>query len=631
MAIYIILWLVLLLISTPVGLNILRVTRATQFERVGDRFIISVWLGLATLSLLLLTASLGFALSPGVVLVLATGLLLISLRHRDTRRELGRFVRVLRPRLIIGATALGLGMAVYSIQPIRYYDTGLYHFGAVKWLSRFGAVTGISLLHIRFGSASSWFALSAPFNAGILDARVAMLLSGLALLLTGLHFILCLNRCLTNRATFPDWFMVSALAFLIPCGVYWKMFVSMAPDVPVMILTVIVAWLILIISQQPYPQPGTGTLDPSIIPFILAASALTDKLSALALLVATALFCFYRARRNLIFLVYLSLVGIAFLAPFIAYQVMTSGCPLFPTAVMCTQVPWSIGALEANNLTRIITEWSRWGGFAPPDAGHFDWLWRAWLTIGTTFKSVLAVFVATAVAATGWAATLLFPAGARVGLWVVRAGIAAAAIVLMFRAPNLLLIYVIVFALVTYRKGFDGKKWILVIGLLGAVVALCSAPSFRYNFGYITVLATCVIVSREESLRRAMRQFAIAVHAEDPTRTLMALLMAGGLAISLCRVLLTSQPPTSSPFASVEEKGPLLLFMPPHLPTSIVAPQQVNNMNYYAPVRGDQCWASELPCSTGILSPDVVLRDPVRGIAAGFQHQREQVKPPGSR
>src|SRR6266849_3441253 len=222
---FIILWLALIVVCTIVGVNILQLLRTRQFDRSGDRFIVSVWLGIAVVSLLLLTASLVVALTPLVGTMLAAGLVSISLLRRDTRREVRTFSVALSLRLILGALVLALGVAVYTSQPIRYYDTGLYHFGAIRWLSRFGAVPGLALLHFRFGLASAWFTLGAPFNAGFLEARTTALLPGLALFLAGSHFLICTSRCLLDRARLSDRFIVSASLFLLPTAIYWIMFI----------------------------------------------------------------------------------------------------------------------------------------------------------------------------------------------------------------------------------------------------------------------------------------------------------------------------------------------------------------------------------------------------------------------
>lgn len=637
MLLLIILWLALIAVSMPVGVHILQLLRARQFDRSGDRFIVSVWLGLAVLSLLLLAASLLFALSPIVGIVLAGSLVLLSLLRRETRSEMRAFGVSLSPRLSFGALMLALGVAAYETLPTRYYDTGLYHFGAIKWLSQFGAVPGLSLLHMRFGLASSWFALAAPFNAGILEARITTLLGGLALLLAAIHFLLCASRCLTNRARLSDWVIVAASAYFIPSALYRILFLSPSPDVAVMVLTVVVAWTIVVISEHPRPEktPKKRGLvpDASIIPFILSAFALTNKLSAIAIVTISALFYLYRSRFSPGSFLSLSLIGLAFVAPIIGYQIMTAGCPLLPTGLMCLDLPWSLGAEEARHYTDLVITWGRWGGPPPPDAGSLDWLWRGWFTLGTTSRTILAVGLSTIAAIAGLIIVRLRGAGAaQVGRTLAAIGIAGTTFLLMFRAPNLLFAYVIVLALATYKRQFEGKNWLLGIGLLGMCIAFYGAPSITYNYGYIAVLSACIIVSYRDTLRHALHYVSVKLRARKPAETLALLLIAGGLVFGLCRFALTNQPPHSSPFASNEEEGPAL-FMPPRLPAAVVVPRRVNDIDFYLPIEGDQCWAAQLPCAPGLFSADVVLRDPVRGIAAGFRHSRSsiiQTKPPAS-
>lgn len=618
MTILAILWFVLIIVSTPIGLNILKLTRAAEFERPGDRFMISVWLGLSIISVLLLTASLSFALSPKLLVVIATPIFLLSLCRSAIRYEIGTWLRQMEWPAFVGVLGLVIGVAAYSVQPIRYYDTGLYHFGAVRWLSRFGAVTGLGLIHIRFGAASSWFALFAPFNAGRLEGRIGMLLSGLSLLLASCHLVLCLNRCLLRRAKEADWFIVSATLFLIPCAIYWRMFTSMAPDVAVIMATIAVSWAILIISRSPRSPETYVAVDPSIIPFILASWAVSVKLSALGLIVVTAVFCVYRNRRHLRSLVWPVLAGALFLIPLISYQVVTAGCPLLPTGIMCLHTPWSVGAPAAKELTALITDWSKWGGAPPPDAGRFDWLWRAWLTQGTTYKSVLVVFASTIIAIAGYAIKQRY--GTRPGVWLIRLGIAGAAALLMFRATNLLLLYLIVVSLFTVRSQFTGKYWVLGIGLCGAAIALCSAPNFRYNFGYITILVAVILVSRRDTLERFCYLIAKTIPASKRIPPLLALSIILAILVGFSRVLLPNQPSPRMIFASTEEEGPSL-FWPPHLPTAVVVKQRVNDIDYYVPAQGDQCWASAIPCAPNTISSDISLRDPPRDLSGGFQHE----------
>jgi hypothetical protein len=75
--------------------------------------------------------------------------------------------------------------------------------------------------------------------------------------------------------------------------------------------------------------------------------------------------------------------------------------------------------------------------------------------------------------------------------------------------------------------------------------------------------------------------------------------------------------------------------LPPPLPQSTIVQKTTNAIVYSAPLSGDlpvyagskytaeqldRCWAAPIPCAYTI-GPDVQLRDPKRGIAAGFERR----------
>src|SRR5215471_14268525 len=93
-------WLILLTASWLGGLAILACVHAEALSRLGDRFIVSAWLGLGLASTVLLGLSLFFALSPEVGMAVGAGFLVISLSLVQVRNELRSFLQALSPKLV---------------------------------------------------------------------------------------------------------------------------------------------------------------------------------------------------------------------------------------------------------------------------------------------------------------------------------------------------------------------------------------------------------------------------------------------------------------------------------------------------------------------------------------------------
>jgi hypothetical protein len=65
------------------------------------------------------------------------------------------------------------------------------------------------------------------------------------------------------------------------------------------------------------------------------------------------------------------------------------------------------------------------------------------------------------------------------------------------------------------------------------------------------------------------------------------------------------------------------LLVPPALPEAATEAREVNGLRYSV-ATGRQCWAAELPCAERELPRDVTLRDPARGLSAGFVRNDER-------
>lgn len=369
MLIFIAIWLALIAVTFPVGLAILRLMDAQCFERSGERFVISVWLGTVLLADGLLAVSLFQPLSLATGGLLAAVLVGAALVVKRVRSEIRTAVQALylkmSPIWSLGFIALLATVAYVATSGVNLYDAHLYHFQVIQWLSQVGVVPGLALIHNRFSFTSSWFAIAAPFNTGILETRVSALTGGFALLLITLQVFISFTHLLESPKRSQDWFVVAAAFIYLPFLMHSTLVVSPSPDLPAIALIVLVAWTMLVTGGSP-GEPGLIILSPRLIPVLLAAGAMAIKLSAAVLLPIAVLFYALEQRRlRLGSLITASLVGIILILPVLSFGLIASGCPLYPSPTLCQDLPWSVGREEAKMISGIIHIWPRWGGAAP--------------------------------------------------------------------------------------------------------------------------------------------------------------------------------------------------------------------------------------------------------------------------
>lgn len=604
MLFFTIVWTGLILVCFLIGTGILNSVKADCFERVGDRFIIAVWLGLVILCVSLLAVSLILPLSPWVGAMVSASMAVVALKSHRTRTEIVAFRSVVSPGLIFGFFVLELGIAAFISRPITYGDTGGYHFQAIQWLSKFGVVPGLALIHERFGFISSWFALAAPFNSGIFEARFTAVTNGFAYLIATLHFLICLSRTLVNRACFEDYFVViySSISIFIITRYLMPMIVSPSPDLPVIVVTVIISWAILVASKPLSSQIYTPILEGKIIPVILSAGALTIKVSALPLLFVSSLF-YILERRLIIRLITASTIIVLLVLPLVMFGAITSGCLLYPSSLMCLNLPWSLGSENAKQMSKIIQEYAQWSGEVPSSQSSQLWLWH-W------FKHE------------------------KQTVFLLICSIISAVSILYISNPCRI------------RK----QSWLLALGVLGIAFMMYGAPTTRFGLGYLALLPSLLLAGYFNKLLFPFihQCTSLFLNKKSIKSILVFLLIFGGLIISLGYSFKTA--PERKLLAAIERRDVFVnpseqsrWFLPPKMlniqwlrqpgkegsypdvyePSNLeLSRKQINNINILIP-RSDslaQCWAAELPC-TPKLRKDVKLRNPERGIRDGFIHK----------
>jgi hypothetical protein len=371
-------------------------------------------------------------------------------------------------------------------------------------------------------------------------------------------------------------------------------------------------------------KAGKTAFDSSLVPAILGLGAMTIKISALPLAVAAALFYLFHGtrfwRRTLI----TGIISLVLVAPMIAYSTITSGCLLFPVASTCTELSWSVGAQAARNISEQAMIWGRWGGPAPAWANSWNWLWP-WLKAGVTARNAALGLIMTALAISGLALSVLF-GQRRTGRWVTLFGLTLLALFLMLRAQNVFTVCAIILGLTTLARRFRERNWLLAISLPGIALSLTSAPDLRFGLGYVAVLLGCFVIAYGEALKAIIiPDLSLLQGVAQERLSLALLLIAAGILMASGRLLLREQLPPTSLAAGVafRDAARFHLLVPPRLPSAPTTRARLNDVDYYRPENGGgQCWDSELPCAWEALPEDLVLRDPVQGIAAGFARRR---------
>jgi hypothetical protein len=563
-------WTLLLLISGIVGFGLLHGLGAHRFDRPGDRVIMAEWSGVVALAIALLTTSLFLPLSPLVGAIVVLILCVVVLAVRSHRTALVAIVRsVNSPKRLAVLVGLMIAVAAWMTQEVTWSDTGLYHYSNIQWFAGYGSVPGIALLFPNYGFTSSWFALAAPFNAEILDARGTATTNGFVLLLVVCQLVIHLRRLLHREGMVSDWFMVIFLLMIPPIA--WMdgvntILISPSPDIPLLLLVGVIAWCFLTrVNHQAIPltrlqNPG---FEMHLIPLILATGALTIKLTAVPLWLVTSLFYSYARGFKFYRWVVASGIAILLMTPVFAHSIIASGCPLYPSSLLCLDLPWSLSPEAVQETAKSTHEWMSWVSTPPPEIPR--WLWAFWRWF---HKSTTTRFMAF--------------------LLVVNSG----CLVYLCKRKTI--------------EAEQGKNWVMVLAVTGIVFFLATAPFFRFSLSYLILLPALSVTLAWGDLISSRSHLSSYLNSVQKFKFKWAI--AGALPALLVAVTLHGSSPSR-------------LVLPPPLKHVPVIQKQARNFLYWSPKQPDElCWATKIPCTT-LLHGDVILRDPERGFRSGFVRQ----------
>ncbi|WP_204103346.1 MULTISPECIES: hypothetical protein [Spirulina sp. CCY15215] len=599
-----IIWLSLALTCWFIGVGILHRLETESFWKQGDRTILAIWLGLSFIAISLLGASLFVPLSPIIGLLITIGFLIITYHPQNTHREINTILAHFSWRWGGFLSFLMLILAAFASQKVIAYDTGFYHFPVIKWLSEYGVVPGLSLIHYTLGYPSSWLALAASFNAWILTDRATTVTGGFAVFLALVQFAICSIRIIKQKQQLSDWFFVISTFLCLPVLIWFNLPVSPSPDVAVTILAMVITWAILVLAGES-PNPKQTPFDPYLIPIILATAAVTSKLSALPLLLTAAVFFSFSSSLQWKRIIGGGIFAIVLLFPLFGYAITATGCPLFPSSLFCLDfLPWSLGTDTVQIISQILKDCARWTcpPTAPPNYQTWEWVIN-WLQ-----QEKRAVF--------------------------------------------LISCSILGFFVLQKKERVPGQNYLIGLGAIGTIFVMYGSPYLRIGITYFFVIPALLIAiyCQQRSPWQITGIWVIVGTANlwlnfSPTfvlllglstifsiviwryyRTIKAQLFLGFL------LLLVSLVPLKTALISSENQIHWLL--PDRIRTlnpSYFVQRKINDITYLIPdpnyrwerspgffTSEDRCWNAELPCTSELIHQNIRLRNPEKGLAGGF-------------
>jgi len=284
--------------------------------------------------------------------------------------------------------------------------------------------------------------------------------------------------------------------------------------------------------------------------------------------------------------------------PFIAANLVASGCPAFPSPIACLDAPWSIGISRAADYASYVRDVARWQRRGELPSASMGWIgpWisdHPWITLVAVSCFPLAIHLLRRVAA--------------------------------LRGEG------------QPRVGIDGARTVVAFALLGAVFAAWQAPAPRFLYAYVIavpVLAVALGLHARPADARGSARF-----ARHGTLAFVATSVAVGAAYAVASQKLNLRSALARG-ASLISITPADLLIPaaPALPPRLFR-WRVNDVDVLTPVPRpvadtldyrstvilnsplEKCSTAPLPC-TPYLPKDVRLRRPARGVGGGFVRER---------
>ena len=213
---------------------------------------------------------------------------------------------------------------------------------------------GLANAEVHIGFNSAWFIPEALFGWGRYLGSPLQVLNPVLIVVVGCHFLGGLNRHLQRRARPGDLLRSVLLLLLFELSGDLS---SLSPDLATAVLLLVALTQVI---ELPAPRPGQPLPTPQVLVLLLCLFTCTVKFSALPILLLPAWWLIRSGQwRQGRWLLRLSVGGLALAGPWLARNILLSGYPLYPLALLPLPVRWRFPAAELALHGDYITAYAR--------------------------------------------------------------------------------------------------------------------------------------------------------------------------------------------------------------------------------------------------------------------------------
>jgi hypothetical protein len=410
--------------------------RFLSIEQLQRPSVLTVWLGFCIVVALIEVIHLFVPIDWRVtVAVAAIGAVGFNLRTSLTFISIKRY-----PLFYIASVLVILIWCLLAMQPPAMFDSGLYHFGSIRWLNEYPIVPGLGNLHWRLALNQSYFGFLALLNVAPYWGH-GYAAGGLFLLILTAVTIL---EVALKQSRLWRWIFGALLSSYL-CLLSGQIANPM-PDTAIALLQVAIfvfLYCTLTTQTQAVGPPNVSLQHCQIALVFLCLTIVTIKLSSVGfaaasflLLIAGALGSPSRQLSYPLVLKVCGLVGI-FTLVHIGRSYLLSGAPFFPSPFLgIWSLTWAVPFGIASNESQLIYAWAKQPGISLVSdvPVGFGWVGAWLLALPQTFKYL---FVTSSVLLLLSLSLCRVPKDGRLNkAWLLGIPIASAVVFWFFTAPD---------------------------------------------------------------------------------------------------------------------------------------------------------------------------------------------------